>query len=117
MILTEAQATNLITACNTSSMRKDAPAWQAELDALADIIRNDRASLAAMKPVVAEKFAKLTLEKHEEFKGFFWLTLETTENGLTNTCCVADMLRKRDVEQAERIASRMLAVAGYTVIA
>jgi hypothetical protein len=36
LVLSDAELTNLITACKTSAMRKDSPEWQAGLDAIAD---------------------------------------------------------------------------------
>jgi len=46
--LTEAELSNLITACKTSSMRTGSPPWQATLDALA-------VKLTAMRDIVATK--------------------------------------------------------------
>jgi hypothetical protein len=43
--LNEADLSNLITACSTSRMREGSPAWAAELDRLATILRDARAKL------------------------------------------------------------------------
>ena len=62
---------------------------------------------------------KLTIHKHEEFRGFYWLELEVfNADGTTHLKrCIADMLRKRDAINMEKASSVTLMALGHGVTA